>query len=266
MISIAVHGGAWDIPAGEAAAHKKGVLKALQTGWEILSKGGKSADAVEQAIRIMEDDETFDAGRGSFLNLAGNVELDASMMEGKTLRAGAVAAVQNIRNPISASRKIMDEGDLVLLVGMGATRFAREHRVQTCEQDYLITARELERWREGLGDSSRRTSRGRQRTSLDTVGAVALDKAGNLVSGTSTGGTPNKFPGRIGDSPLIGCGTYADNAVGAVSATGWGESMIRIVMAKTVVDLNLLRSNLSCVDGRRSITMRRPEVQIGNSG
>ncbi len=239
MLSLVVHGGAWDIPRDLLAAHKTGVQNALKAGWDILKSGGRAADAVEAAVRVMEDDETFDAGRGSFLNLAGHIELDASMMDGKTMRAGAVASVQNIRNPITAARKIMEESEHVLLVGMGATRFAREHKVQTCEQDDLITAREMERWREHHGKtvSARHTFAGRRKSPMGTVGAVALDKFGNLVSGTSTGGTPNKYPGRVGDTPLIGCGTYADNTIGAVSSSGWGESLIKVVMAKTVVDL-----------------------------
>ncbi len=239
MISLVVHGGAWDITPDLLAAHKTGVQHALKAGWAVLASGGRAADAVEAAVKVMEDDETFDAGRGSFLNLAGHVELDASMMDGKTLKAGAVASVQNIRNPIVAARKIMEDSEHVLLVGMGATRFAREHKVQTCEQDDLITAREIERWRENHGKkvSVHHTFAGRRKSPMGTVGAVALDKYGNLVAGTSTGGTPNKYPGRVGDTPLIGCGTYADNSVGAASCSGWGESLIKIVMAKTVVSL-----------------------------
>jgi L-asparaginase / beta-aspartyl-peptidase len=187
----------------------------------------------------MEDDETFDAGRGSFINAAGEVELDASIMNGKNLGAGAIAAVQNVKNPISLARKIMEEGRHVLLVGMGATRFAREHGVKTCSQDDLITARELIRWRDAQrsGHHSARDPFRRKKVPADTVGAVALDQFGNIASGTSTGGTPNKYPGRVGDSPLIGCGTYADNSVGGVSTSGWGESMIKVVMAKTVLEL-----------------------------
>jgi beta-aspartyl-peptidase (threonine type) len=239
MISLVVHGGAWNIPDYLVEAHKAGIQQALKAGWTVLSKGGSAVDAVEKAITIMEDDETFDAGAGSFINMAGEVELDASIMNGKTFRAGAIAAVQNVKNPISLARKIMEESEHILLVGMGATRFAREHGVKTCSQDDLITDRELERWRDIQGRKNvfTRDAFRHKKVPVDTVGAVAIDHHGNIASGGSTGGTPNKYPGRVGDSPLIGCGTYADNEIGGVSTSGWGESMIKVVMAKTVIDL-----------------------------
>jgi beta-aspartyl-peptidase (threonine type) len=239
MISLVVHGGAWDIPDEVLDAHKAGIHRALKAGWATLSKGGTAVEAVEKAIIVMEDDETFDAGTGSFINMAGEVELDASIMNGKTFRAGAVAAVQNIKNPISLARKIMEGSEHILLVGMGATRFAREHGIKTCKQDDLITDRELERWREIQRNRNFITKEAfrRKKVPVDTVGAVAIDHHGNIASGASTGGTPNKYPGRVGDSPLIGCGTYADNDIGGVSTSGWGESMIKVVMAKTVIDL-----------------------------
>jgi len=239
MTSLVVHGGAWDIPDDLVDAHRHGVQQALKAGWAVLAKGGSSVEAVEIAIRYMEDDETFDAGRGSFINNAGEVELDASIMNGKNFRAGAVAAVQNVKNPITLARAIMDESDHILLVGIGATRFAREHGVPTCRPDDLITTRELERWREAqrLGATATREMFKKKKVPVGTVGAVALDRAGNIASGTSTGGTANKYPGRVGDSPLIGCGTYADNMIGGVSSSGWGEALIKVVMAKTVLDL-----------------------------
>jgi beta-aspartyl-peptidase (threonine type) len=231
MISLVVHGGAWDIPDDLVDPHRRGVSQALKRGWEALKDGASAVEAVEAAIVVMEDDETFNAGRGSFINMVGEVELDASIMEGKTNRAGAVAAVQNIKNPIRLARKIMEESDLVMLVGIGASRFAKEHKVPTCSPDHLVTARELERWK-GL-QARDAFVHGKMRS--DTVGAVALDKNGTLASGTSTGGTPNKYPGRVGDSPLIGSGSYADNEVGAVSCTGWGETLMRVAMAKTII-------------------------------
>jgi L-asparaginase / beta-aspartyl-peptidase len=238
-LALALHGGAWDIPDDLVEPHKKGLRAALKAGWDVLRKKGSAVDAVEEAIILMEQDDTFDAGRGSFLNGAGEVELDASIMNGATFRAGAVAAVQNIPHPITLARAIMEKSEHVLLVGMGASRFAREHKITTCSQDDLITSRELERWRTLQSDgafSSKDAFRKRRHPS-GTVGAVALDHRGNVAAGTSTGGTPNKFPGRVGDSPLIGCGTYADNSAGAVSTSGWGEAMIKVVMAKTVIDL-----------------------------
>jgi beta-aspartyl-peptidase (threonine type) len=220
-------------------AHREGVRRALELGWGVLNQGGSAVDAVEKTIMVWEDDETFDAGFGSHINAAGEIELDASIMSGETFRAGAVAAGQNVRNPIALARKIMDESEHILLVGIGATRFAREHDVKTCGQDDLITLRELVRWREAQRVSVQTTKSSfiRKNVPIGTVGAVALDQRGNIASGTSTGGTPNKYPGRVGDSPLIGCGTYADNAIGGVSTTGWGEVMIKVVMAKAVADI-----------------------------
>lgn len=238
MIALVVNGGAWDIPDDMADAHRHGVQKALMIGFAVLSDGGSAVDAVEAAITILEDDETFDAGTGSFLNLAGEVELDASIMDGRNLRAGAVASVQNIKNPISLARRIMEESDHILLTGKGALRFAKEHGMKSCRQDDLITEREILRWREWQKKKNMSVQEAfrKKKVPLDTVGAVVLDKAGNIASGTSTGGTPNKFPGRVGDSPIIGAGTYADNSVGGVSSTGWGEALIKVVMAKSVLD------------------------------
>ena len=240
-VSLIVHGGAWNIPDDQADAHRAGVLSALKAGWEILKDGGTAVDAVERSIIVMENDDTFNAGHGSVLDAAGEIELDASIMEGGTLRAGAVAALQNVANPISAARAIMEESDSVLLVGLGAMRFAKEHGIATCGQDALITGREIARWREaqasGTGTAARRKGAPGRSSPGDSVGAVALDAKGTIASGTSTGGTPNKHQGRVGDSALIGCGTYADNAVGGVSSTGWGEALIRVVMAKSVIDM-----------------------------
>jgi len=238
MISFIVHGGAWDIPDDLVEAHRAGVRRALVTGWEILSGGGSAVEAVEKAVNSMEDDPTFDAGRGSFVNAIGEIELDASIMNGTTFRAGAIAAVQNIRYPISLARVIMDSSEHILLAGEGAVRFAREHGIEQCSKGDLLVGRELERWTALRKDSKFSTKDAfRKKKPHDTVGAVALDKNGVIVSGTSTGGTPNKYPGRVGDSPLIGCGTYADSTVGGASCTGWGEAIIKVVLAKTVIDM-----------------------------
>jgi L-asparaginase / beta-aspartyl-peptidase len=238
-LALVLHGGAWDIPDDLVELHKKGLKAALKAGWDVLQKKGTAIDAVEEAIVLMEQDETFDAGRGSFINAAGEVELDASIMNGATFKAGAVAGVQNIPHPITLARAVMEKSEHILLVGMGASRFAREHKIKTCSQDDLIILRELDRWRAIQADASYTTKDAFRKKSQPggTVGAVALDWYGNLAAGTSTGGPPNKYPGRVGDSPLIGCGTYADNASGAVSTTGWGEALIKVVMAKTVADL-----------------------------
>ncbi len=237
MVSFIVHGGAWDIPDTMLEDHRHGVKNALRIGWEILEKGGSGVDAVEKAIRYLEDDPTFDAGKGSFVNALGEIELDASMMNGTTFRCGAVGSVQNIRNPISLARLVMDKSEHVLITGIGAVRFARENGIQQCKSDDLLVGRELQRWKELQGKKTFSTKDAfKGKLPSDTVGAIALDKDGNIVAGTSTGGTPNKYPGRVGDSPLIGCGTYADSTVGAVSCTGWGEAIIKVALAKTIVD------------------------------
>jgi beta-aspartyl-peptidase (threonine type) len=240
--ALIIHGGAWDIPDDLVEAHKQGISKALKIGWKILKEGGSSVEAVEESLIVLEDDPTFDAGKGSFLNALGEIELDASIMNGTTFRAGAVAAVKNIQNPISLARVVMDKSEHVLLVGMGAMRYAKENGIKPCRMEDLLVGRELHRWLQLQGESSYSTKNvfkpKKERVRFgDTVGAVALDGDGVISSGTSTGGTPNKYPGRVGDSPLIGSGTYADSLIGGVSTTGWGEAMMKVVMAKTVIDL-----------------------------
>ncbi len=236
MLSIAVHGGAWDVPDELLEAHIEGVQIALETGWKILKKGGSAVDAVERAIITLEDDPTFNAGRGSAINALGQIELDAGMMDGDTLRAGAVACVQNFRHPISIARSIMNEGDHVLLAGVGAARFAREHGFHPCQPEELIVPHELSRWKDDYGQTPA-ASRKSFAHAGDTVGVVAMDSKGRIVAGSSTGGTPHKHPGRIGDSPLLGAGTYADNEFGGVATTGQGEGIMKIVMAKTIAEL-----------------------------
>lgn len=238
MISLILHGGALDIPQELLAAHRDGLAAALNVGWEILSHGGLAVDAVEKAINVLEDDPTFDAGRGSHMNALGEIELDASIMNGSILRAGGVASVQNIRHPISLARKVMDESEHVLLVGIGAVRFAKEKGIEQCHPDELFVDRELQRWKQIQAQKTFSTKDTfEKKEEFGTTGAVAIDREGTIVAGTSTGGTPNKYPGRVGDSALIGCGTYADNATGGVSCTGWGEAIIEVVLAKTVIDL-----------------------------
>lgn len=232
--TIIVHGGAWNIPDDLVAAHQAGCRQAVLAGWSVLVGGGSALDAVETAIRIMEDDSTFDAGVGSVLNADGVVEMDAGLMDGCTLDAGAVAAVQNICNPITLARRVL-ESEHVLLIGAGASRFAQEVEIAECPPEALVVPRERVSWeriRAGEGEGVEHMFV----SGHETVGAVALDRAGNLAAGTSTGGMLYKRPGRVGDVPLIGCGLYADNDLGAVSCTGHGESIIRIVMAKRAVD------------------------------
>src|SRR5579864_9033195 len=232
-------------------AHIRGVNNALAAGWRVLERGGSAVDAVEEAVVIMEDDETFDAGRGSFLNREGKVQLDALIMEGATLRAGGVGCVEHLRNPVRAARKILSESPHVYFVAEGAERFAAEHGIALCNNEDLIVPREVERLRHYQAEAAKRGSTNGvvkdgndlfagtphdATISHDTVGAVALDSNGNIAAATSTGGTLNKAPGRLGDSSLIGCGCYADNESAAASLTGWGEPIMKLVLAKWSVD------------------------------
>src|SRR6058998_3738894 len=218
-------------------SHLNGVRNAIAAGWRVLDRGGTALDAVEEAVVIMEDDETFDAGRGSFLNRDGKVQLDALIMDGATLRAGGVGCVERIANPVRAARKILSDSPHVYFVGEGAERFAAEHGIALCKNEDLIIPREVER----LGEFQARTIEQSEdlfapAVSHDTVGAVALDRDGNIAAATSTGGTLNKAPGRLGDSSLIGCGCYADNESAAASLTGWGEPIMKLVLAKWTAD------------------------------
>jgi len=234
---LLVHGGAWAIPDEMIEAHLNGVRNALAAGWNVLSRGGSSLDAVEEAVVVMEDDETFDAGRGSFLNREGRVQLDALIMDGATLRAGGVGCVEHLRNPIRTARKILSESPHVYFVAQGAEQFAVQHGMDLCPNEDLIIPREIERLREFQAHAAEeKPDLFAPTLSHDTVGAVALDRGGNLAAATSTGGTLNKAPGRLGDSSLIGCGCYADNHTGAASTTGWGEPIMKLVLAKWAAD------------------------------
>src|SRR5262252_6421792 len=218
-------------------AHLRGVRNALAAGWGVLRGGGSAVDAVEEAVVVMEDDDTFDAGRGSFLNRDGRVQLDALIMDGATLRAGGVGCVERIANPVRAARKILSESPHVYFVGEGAERFAAEHGISLCKNEDLVIPREVERLREYQSHlEEHRADLFAPTISHDTVGAVALDRDGNIAAATSTGGTLNKAPGRLGDSSLIGCGCYADNESAAASTTGWGEPIMKLVLAKWTAD------------------------------
>jgi len=222
--AIIVHGGAHPVPSGEEDAHRNGCLCAARAGWDVLQNGGSALDAVEAAVRVLEDDPTFNAGTGAELNSVGQVELDAAMMDGSNLNAGGVGAIRGVRHPVSVARRVL-EGEPTLLVAEGARRFAEEVGAQMCDDAELITDKQRQKWKQkSVGKSH------------DTVGAVAIDSQGHLAAATSTGGTNSNAPGRIGDSPLIGCGFYADDEVGACALTGDGESISRVVLAKTIVD------------------------------
>jgi beta-aspartyl-peptidase (threonine type) len=234
---LVVHGGAWAIPDDMVEAHLNGVRNACAAGWRALDQGGSALDAIEEAVVVLEDDETFDAGRGSFLNRDGRVQLDAFIMEGATLRGGGVGCVERLRNPIRAARKVLSESPHVYFVAEGAERFAAEHGIPLCDNIDLVVPREIERLRAFKSQASEQAPDLFAPTiSHDTVGAIALDAAGNIAAATSTGGTLAKAPGRLGDSSLIGCGCYADNESAAASLTGWGEPIMKLVLAKWSVD------------------------------
>jgi beta-aspartyl-peptidase (threonine type) len=332
---LLVHGGAWAIPADDAEAHESGVRNALEAGYLILSRGGSAIDAVEAAVTVLEDDPTFDAGRGSFLTSDGRVQLDALLMDGGRMKAGGVACVEHLRNPIQAARLVLEQSPHVYFVGEGAERFAAAHGIALIDNSELVLPREVARLAlaqrrhaagladttfSGLEEQSASSPKGIPahilhddkspetaakgtgfspyidplnkpgdlapegrdhkswndpklnspsgiahesghdfsraekaqkelgasapenkpsspgHNSHDTVGAVALDGHGNLAAGTSTGGTLNKTPGRVGDSSLIGCGCYADNLAAAVSLTGWGEPIMKLVLGKWATD------------------------------
>ncbi len=231
---IVVHGGAWHIAKAELEANIAGCRAAALTGWERLLSGAGALDAVEAAVRVLEDDPSYDAGRGSYLNRLGQVQLDAIVMDGQTLDFGAVAAVERVRHPISLARLVMAQCAHSFVVGPGAEALAEHLGMELCDPADLMGKQDAGSWAPPLPTEVSDTVAARPG---DTVGAVALDLAGHLAVATSTGGTPDKWPGRVGDSPLVGCGAYADDAAGAAAATGSGESLMRIVTSKTAVDL-----------------------------
>src|ERR1700735_3318639 len=233
--SLIIHGGAWNIPDEAVGDCRAGIRLALEAGWKVLSSTGAAMDAVEAAIVILEDDPTFDAGIGSHLNRDGRVQLDAIVMDGATLKAGAVAAVERVRNPIRLARSILEKSEHMMLVAAGAEKFAAENGIPLCAPEDLVNEHERMALRRFLGDLH--CAKHHVGHEHGTVGAVAIDSHGNLAAGTSTGGTCCKFPGRVGDSPLIGCGCYADAEAGGVSCTGHGEGIMKIVMAKMATDL-----------------------------
>lgn len=229
--AIALHGGALDdvegLSAERRAAMEQGLRRALETGRKVLAEGGTSLDAVEQVIRILEDDPHFNAGKGAVYNSVGGHELDASIMDGRRRACGAVAGVSTVKNPISLARRVMTETRHVLLLGAGAEKFADEMQVERVDNRYFDTDYQYQRWQE----RKKRSAAAAGGAKKGTVGCVALDRHGDLAAGTSTGGLTDKKFGRVGDSPIVGAGTYADNATCAVSCTGTGEQFIRHAVA-----------------------------------
>lgn len=225
--ALIVHGGAGNRPAGPGATQRAGCTAAVEAGWRLLRDGGTAVDAVCAAVASLENDPAFNAGHGSCLTSAGTVEMDASIMDGHTLHAGAVAVVRGVPNPVHLARAIMRDGRHLMFAGPAAEQVARELGIETCPPQALITEPQRLQWlqsREGTGSAAGGPATG-------TVGAAAVDRRGHLAAATSTGGVLDKLPGRVGDAPLIGVGTYADNRTCAVSCTGWGEFFIRTVVA-----------------------------------
>jgi beta-aspartyl-peptidase (threonine type) len=238
-IVLAVHGGAGTIdrailgPEGERA-YCDALALALRTGYAVLAEGGRALDAVEAAVRVLEDHPYFNAGRGSVFNADGMHEMDASIMDGSNLAAGAVACVQNVKNPVALARQVMDHSEHVLITGLGAFEFAHQQRVALEDDAYFFDQLRYDQWMAVRDTDELRLDHDGQERKFGTVGAVALDAHGHLAAATSTGGLTNKRWQRIGDSPIIGAGTYANDATCAVSCTGIGESFIRAVAAHDV--------------------------------
>lgn len=245
MQSLIVHGGAWQIPDDEVDDHCSGLKKALDHGIALIRSGTAALDVVVEIVACLEDDPTFDAGRGSVLNLDGQIEMDASVMDGRTFRAGSCVSVKDVVNPIRLARAILEDGRAAMLSGEGASRFAREAGIPTCELKDLLVERETRRKRflDSLEEYKTRQPfdgtlpdpKSLPPHPSDTVGAVCCDSSGRLAAATSTGGAPNTLPGRVGDSPILGAGTWAEDGIGAASCTGWGESIMRDLLAYRAV-------------------------------
>lgn len=266
--AILVHGGAWNTPEGELEGHRIGVHRASMIGFEILLTGGSALDAVQKAVEFLESDPAFNAGRGSVLNARGEVELDAAIMEGSELRAGSAACVSRILHPVALAREILESSPHVMLSGEGALEFARSRGINLCDPEELIVDRERERYRRARAAAA-------ETPPPDTVGAVACDSHGHVAAATSTGGALLKLPGRIGDSPVIGAGLYADDRRGAASSTGWGEGILRIAMAFRAVEAmtsgigpseaaqQTIRTLESRIQGRGGIILVDPKGELG---
>lgn len=260
--ALAIHGGAGPLPKAQMTPDKRklyeaDLTKALNAGYAVLKSGGKSLDAVEASVKVLEDSPLFNAGRGSVFTYEGAHELDASIMDGKNLAAGAVAGVRHIKNPVSLARAVMEKSPHVMLTGAGAEEFALQQGFSLVSQDYFFTQEKLDLLQEVKAEALKASPKG-------TVGAVALDKAGNLAAATSTGGMTNKRWNRVGDSPIIGAGTYANNQAVAVSATGHGEFFIRSVVGHDIFAL-MAYGKMNLKQATDEVVMNKL-VKIGGEG
>ncbi len=258
---LVAHSGAGNysnMPPQTIEARREGMEKAIRAGYAILARGGTSLDAVEATIRVMEDSGLYDSGRGAYYTKDGIPEMDAAIMDGKTLQAGSVASVKHIANPIHLARLVMEKTPHVLLVADGAEEFAKSQGIELVSPYYFYTDREWKRFQ----DSQKKQKEG---DGHGTVGVVALDQAGNLAAGTSTGGTSLKMPGRVGDSPIIGAGTYANNDSCAVSATGTGEYFMRNVVASDIC-ARVRYLHVSLTQAANDVVMKELVAQHGDGG
>ena len=259
-IALAIHGGAGalraELGAEQEAAARKALHEALGAGWKILQAGGSGLDATTACVVALEDSPLFNAGRGSVLTADGRVEMDASIMDGATRKAGAAAGVQGVRNPIRLARLIMEKTPHVMLIGKGAEDFARAEKLAFEPLEWFVTPARVEQLKRAKEKAAGKSAA----LHLGTVGAVALDRQGHLAAATSTGGLANKFPGRVGDSPIIGAGTYAEDGFAAISCTGHGEDFIRAAVAHDVVArMKYLRSSLEAAS-REVIEKELPKI------
>jgi beta-aspartyl-peptidase (threonine type) len=252
---ILVHGGAGDIAEERIADHAAGCARAAERGAEVLRSGGSALDAVQAAVIALEDDPRFNAGTGACLNEEGTIELDASIMDG-SLRAGAVAAMKPFKNPIAIARAVLEDGRHVLYAAEGAARFAEAHGFAAADPASMITEAARDKWRDLR--SGKTTEKG---WAGGTVGAVARDANGHVAAATSTGGMVDKAVGRVGDSPLVGAGTWADDGLGAVSTTGHGESFIRTAFAA-----RLLEGVTGTLDEHALARLRAMNERVGGTG
>ena len=240
--SLMVHGGSGALEhirrEGSETAFTRSICRILEGGREILTTGGTALDAVEYCAAALEDDPLYNAGHGSVLNEYGEVEMDAAIMEGRTLDAGAVAGITNVKNPISLARRVLEKSEHVMLIGKGAREFAKLCGVEMMTDDYFVIESRIQQWREAqqAGGMMLDHEDAEPQYKLGTIGAVARDREGNLAAATSTGGIVNKRWGRVGDSPIVGAGVFADNGTCAVSATGYGEQFQRTVLSKMISD------------------------------